>query len=98
MIEARLLSVWDDLVGSVALISMIVLGFCVIVRAVELRDVSRHLGVVVSVVTLLLILPAVIVGLWNTMSFGQHLGIATILIAIVLLMSAVQRKSTKGRR
>ncbi len=95
MIEARLLSVWDGLVGSAALIAIILLALCVMVSAVKLGDVPRHLGVIVGIVILLIILPAIIIGLWNAMSFGQHLGIATILIAIIFLISAAHRKPKK---
>ena len=98
MIETRLLSLWDGLVGSAVLIAIVVLALCVMVSAVKLRDLPRHFGVIVGIVILLIILPALIVGLWNGMSFGQHLGIATILIAIIFLISATQRKSRKERR
>jgi len=98
VIETRLLSLWDGLVGSAVLIAIVVLALCVMVSAVKLRDLPRHFGVIVGIVILLIILPALIVGLWNGMSFGQHLGIATILIAIIFLISATQRKSRKERR
>jgi Ca2+/Na+ antiporter len=97
MIEARLLSAWDGLVGSVALIAIIVLGLCVMVSAVKPSDVPRHLGTIVGVVILLIILPAIIVSLWNSMTLGQHLGIATIFLAIIFLISATRRKSAKAR-
>lgn len=97
MIETRLLSLWDGLVGSAALIAIILLALCVMVSAVKLGDLPRHLGVIVGIVILLIMLPAIIVGLWNTMSFGQHLGIATILIVIIFLMSATRRKSKNAK-
>ncbi len=95
--ETRLLSLWDGLVGSAALIAIIALALCVMVSAVKLGDVPRHLGVIVGVVILLLMLPAIIVSLWNSMTLGQHLGIATIFIAIILLISAAHRKPRKTR-
>lgn len=98
MIEARLLSVWDDLVGSVALIAIIVLAFCVMVNAAKARDVLRRLGVIVGVVILLIMLPAIITGLWSTMSFGQRLGIAALCVGIVILFSRSQRRPTGMRR
>lgn len=56
-----------------------------------------HLGVIVGVVILLVMLPAIIISLWNSMSLGQHLGIATFFIAIIFLISATQRESGKAR-
>ncbi len=98
MIEARLLSMWNGLVGSAALIAIIVLALCVIVTAVKLKDLPRHLGVLVGIVILLITLPSIIVSLWNSMTLGQHLGIATILIGIIFLISATRRKSKKARQ
>ena len=80
---------------SAALIAIIVLALCVMVTAVKPGDVPRHLGVIVGIVILLIMLPAIIVSLWNSMTLGQHLGIATIFIAIVFLISATRRKSRK---
>ena len=95
--ETRLLSAWDGLVGSAALIAIIVLALYVMVRAVKLGDVPRHLGVIAGIVILLITLPAIIISLWNSMTLGQHLGIASIFIAIIFLISATRRKSRKAR-
>jgi hypothetical protein len=98
VIETRLLSAWDGFMASCALIAIIVLGFCVMVRVVKPGDILRHLGVIVGVVILLIMLPAIIVGLWNGMTFGQHFRISVFLIAIVLLAIAACGKSRKVRR
>ena len=84
--------------GSAALIAIIVLGLCVMVSVVKPSEVRRHLGVIVGVAILLIMLPAIIVSLWNSMTFGQHLGIAAIFIAIIFLISAPRQKSGKARR
>ena len=97
MIETRLLSLWGGLVGSAALIAIIVLALCVMVSAVKPGDAPRHLGVIVGVVIMLIMLPAIIISLWNSMTLGQYLGIATIFIAIIFLISTTRRKSRKER-
>ena len=96
MNETRLLSAWHGFLGSTALIAIIVLGFCVMVRAVKSGDVPRHLGVVVGIVILLIMLPAIIVSLWNSMFFGQHVGSLMIGIAIIFLLNAM--KHNQGKR
>jgi hypothetical protein len=98
VIETRLLSLWDGLVGSVALMAIIVLALCVMVSVVKRGDVPRHLGVIVGIVILLIMLPAIILGLWNAMSFGQHLGIAVICAAIMLVLGSTRRRPTNARR
>jgi Ca2+/Na+ antiporter len=98
MIEAKLFSVWDGLVGSLALIATIVLALCVMVGAVKIGDIPRHLGVTVGVVVLLIMLPAIIASLWNSMTLGQHLGIIVICAAIMVLVSSSRRRQTSSRR
>jgi len=61
-------------------------------------DALRHLGVIVGGVILLLILPAIIVGLWNAMSFGQHIGIVVLGIAMAALLGTVHRGPRNLRR
>lgn len=97
MIEARIFSVWDGLVGSAALIAIIILALCVMVNTVEPSDAPRHLSVIVGVAIMLIMLPAAIVALWSSMTVGQHLGIAMIVIAIIFLISTAQRKSRNTR-
>lgn len=97
MIETRVLSIWDGLVGSGALIALVVLALSVMVRAVKLEEVPRHLAVTTGIVILLIMLPAIIVSVWNLMTLEQHLGVATIFIATIFLISATQWKSRKAR-
>jgi hypothetical protein len=102
VIEARLLSVWDGLVGSAAFIAIIILALCVMVGAVKREDILRHLGVIVGNVILLIMLPAVILGLWNAMSFRQHLGIVALVLMIAFLFGVLRkerrRRSGRARR
>jgi hypothetical protein len=98
VITARLLSAWEGLVGSVALLAIIVLALCVMVSVVKPGDVPRHLGGIVGVVILLIMLPAIIVSLWNGMSLGQHLGIVAISIAVLAVFGASRHASRSLRR
>jgi len=92
MIEARLLFVWDGLMGAAGLLAMILFAFCVMVGAVKQEDVLRHLGVILGFVILLIMLPATIVSIWNSMTVLQHLGIATLGIASILLFCESHRR------
>jgi hypothetical protein len=97
VIETRLLSAWDGFIGSAALIAIIGLVFWVMVRAVKVGDVPRHLGVIVGIVILLVILPAVIVSSWNSMTFIQHIGLIALGLVIASLFG-VRRHRAKGMR
>jgi hypothetical protein len=95
--EIRLLSLWGGFLRSAALIAITLLALCIMVSAVKLEDVPRHLGVIVGIVILLIMLPAIIVGLWNAMSFGQHLGMISLGIAIAVLLAASRGRSHDRR-
>lgn len=98
MIGTRLLSLWDGLMGCAATLAIIILAFCIMVRTVAPGDVPRRLGIIVGIVILLIMLPAIIVSLWNVMSFGQHLGIIALGVAIVFLLGSSRRRPTNAKR
>jgi putative exporter of polyketide antibiotics len=98
MIEVRLLSVWDDLMASVALVAIIVLAFCVMVNVAKEGNVLRRFGVIMGAMILLVMLPAIITGLWSAMSFGQRLGITALGVEIVILFGRSQQRPTGVRR
>ena len=96
MIEAGFFYAWDQLVESAAFLAIIILAFCVMVSAVKLADAPRRLGLIVGVAILLIMLPAIIISLWNSMSIVQQLGIVVIVVAtLVLLRSACQKSKGK---
>ena len=97
MIAGRMLSMWDDLVESLALIAIIFLALCVMVGAVKVGDVLRHLGAIAGTAIMLIMLPAIIVGLWSTMSFLQHLGLVLLIAALVYFIGSIRRKPVKRR-
>jgi low affinity Fe/Cu permease len=66
------------------------------VGAVRGEDILRHIAVIVGTVILLIMLPSIIVSLWNSMTLGQHLGIAVICIVMICFISATQRRSRKA--
>jgi uncharacterized protein involved in response to NO len=98
MSETTLLSDWDNFIGGVALNAILVFALCVMVGAVTREKALRNLDVIVGVVILLVMLPAIIVGLWNGLSFGQHVGIAALLLAMVLVAILARLNSRKAQR
>ena len=52
---------------------------------------------IVGIVILLIMLPAIIVSLWNSMTLGQHLSIALFVILISPFLIGT-RRTTKSRR
>ena len=98
MIGNRLLSTWDALVGSAAIIAIILLAFSVMVNAEKGKEALRRGCALIGVAILLVMLPAIIASLWNAMSFGQHLGIATSLIALFLALLQIGTRRPGHRK
>lgn len=98
MMEARLLPVWDGLVGAVALIALVLLALVIMGQTLELGDIPRHTGLILGVTILLLILPAILMGLWNAMSMKQHVSIIALGIATVLFSRASRRQPRDRHR
>ena len=98
MIETTLLHGWATLVKCAALIAIVVLALGLIVRAVKLGNVMRHLGVIVGIMILLLMLPAIILSEWSSMSFFQQFGIAFLGIVVVLLFNKMRCAPKSTRR
>ena len=95
---SRVLSAWDDLIGSAAAVAIIILALCVMVAVVKREDALRHLGLVIGAVILLTILPSIVLELWNALSFRQQFGFVAVCIAILLLVNAIRRISSSARR
>ena len=98
MISARLLSIWDSFLGSAALIALIVLAFGIMMRAVKREDALHHLGVIAGIVILFIVLPTIIVSLWEAMLLRAHIGIWLIFIVTAIYLTAAQRRSNQPRR
>lgn len=89
MIETNLMRGWTRIVESAALFAITILAIGVIVSAVKLSDVVKHLVTILCVVILLLMLPAMTRTTWSSMSYYQHLGIIILGIVIGLSLRAL---------
>jgi len=98
-IETNILREWDGIVESAAIIAITILAIGVIVRAVKLSDVAKHLGTILCILILMLMLPAIIASAWSSMSYWQQLGVFALGIMIGLLLWALRqpRKKRKER-
>jgi phosphatidylserine synthase len=95
MIETNLMRGWAGIVESVALFALTILAIGLIVSAVKLSEVLKHLGTILGVAILLLMLPAIMVSAWSSMSYWQHLGIVILGIMVGLSLRALQQMRKK---
>lgn len=94
-IETNLMRGWAEIVELLALFAITILALGVIVSAVKLSDVVKHLGTILCIVILLLMLPAIMVSIWSSMSYWQELGIVILGIMIGLSLRAMRQVRNK---
>jgi hypothetical protein len=92
MIETNLMRGWVGIVESIALFAITVLAVGLILGAVKISDVMKHLGAILGVLILLLMLPAIIASVWSSMFDWEHLGIVIILIGLSIAALRKERK------
>lgn len=95
MIETNLMRGWAGIVESVALVAIVLLAIGLIVSAVKLSDIIKHLGIIIGCAILLPILPAIMATAWSSMSYWQHLGIFILGTMIGLSIRALRRARKK---
>ena len=92
---------WDATVESAAVIIIVVIAIGLMVGLLEPALALTRIAMVLGGVILLLILPAIISGIWHTLSLGQQLGIIFLLCAtgaMALRISASRaRRSSRER-
>jgi hypothetical protein len=98
MIRTNVMRGWAEIVESFALFAITVLAIGVIVSAVKLSDVLKHLGAILCVTILLLMLPTIIVSAWSSMTIWQHFGIVILCIMIGLSVRAPRQTRNKQQR
>ena len=97
MIGTRMLPGWPGIVEFITIGVVAILGIGVMVHAVNLKDVLRHLGSIVGVAIILIMLPGIMAGLWSAMTFWQKFGVV-LLSAFLVLAGGWFRNATRKRR
>jgi hypothetical protein len=80
-----------SILGSFALIAIIVTALATIVGLVKPADAMKHCGTILGIVIVFILLVSVLVGLWSTMSVWQK-------IVMLAIGFGMWRLRTDGRR
>lgn len=92
----RILSLWDAIVKSAAVIGIVVIAIGLMVRMIDARRALAKIGTALGTLLLLLALPPILVGIWHTLSFWQQVGIITlgaVVGAIALRLSTASKRN-----
>ena len=89
MYELNVVQGCESIVGSLAVMAIIVTALATMVGLVKPADTMKHCGSIVGIVIVLVLIVSVFVGLWSTMSLWQR----AVLAAIVFAVWRIDRKS-----
>jgi len=84
----------ESIIGSFALLALIVVALGTMIGLVKPSDVAGHVGVIVGLAMVMILLVSVFVGLWASMSLWQKV----ILAALGLAVWAMRRERRSPRR
>jgi Flp pilus assembly protein TadB len=71
MYEPNVVQGCDSMVGSIAIIAIIVTAFTTMLGLVKPADTVKYCGVIVGIAVVLVLVVSVFVGLWSSMSMWQ---------------------------
>jgi len=85
-----------SIVGSIALLALIVIALGTMVGLIKPAEVMQSVGVLIGIVIAAILLVSVFVGLWSNMSLWQRLASAAI-IASIFRFRQTRQQSGKRR-
>jgi membrane protein implicated in regulation of membrane protease activity len=82
MYEANFIHGCMSILGSLAMIAIIVTALATIVGLVKPADALKYCGVIAGIVIVTILIVSVLVGLWSSMSLWQRVILAVILFGV----------------
>ena len=86
---------WAGIVKCISVLTLIILGIGLMVNAVKLSDVLKHLGAILCMTILLLLLPVFMMSAWSSLSFLQCLEIVSLGMMVGLSLRALRQAGKK---
>jgi hypothetical protein len=84
MIASNFVEAWVSLVGSLAMIALILTAFGIMLGIVKPADALRRMGVIIGIVIVLMFIPGVLVDAWSGLSLWQKITLAAIGVGVWL--------------
>jgi Sec-independent protein secretion pathway component TatC len=78
MYEPNVVQGCDSMVGSIAIIAIIVTAFTTMLGLVKPADTAKYCGAIVGIALVLILIVSVFVGLWSSMSLWQKAVVAVV--------------------
>ena len=96
MIKTSLMQGWAVLVGSFAVISLILIALGLMVGIVKTADAPKRIGTIVSIVIILIVFPAFVASAWLALSLWQQIALVAFAVVIWQLRRP-RRRMWKGK-
>jgi hypothetical protein len=94
-----MLRLWDATVGYFAMAVIILTALGVMVRMVEAADGVKRIAATLGCSALLIILPAIIVGIWLRLTLWEQIGVCAVCgLVVALILRQLKGKTHRTRR
>lgn len=87
------MQIWMSFVGSVAVLAIIGIAFCLMVRLISTSECITYVAVTLGITMILILLPGVLKGLWGALTGMQRAAVITIAFVLVLRQTKERTKS-----
>ncbi len=94
MYEPNVVQGCESIIGSVAVMAIIVSALGTMVGLVKPADTAKYCGAIIGIAIVLVLLVSVFVGLWSSMSLWQKV----VVVAIVFGVWRLRRERNRPRR
>ena len=96
MSESNLMHGWVALLGSLAMVALILTAFGLMLGIVKPADVPKRIGAIVGIVIALMLAPGILGSLWSAIPLWKRM--ALVLIGIGIWQWRRPRRRTKNNR
>lgn len=89
---------WLTLVGSFAIIALVLTAFGIMLGIVKPSDAVNRVGAILGIVIVLMMAPGILAVVWSAMSLWQQIGLVAVGVIVLQLVRPRRqpRKSRKG--
>jgi len=87
---------WLTLVGSLAIIALVLTAFGIMLGIVKRADAVNRVGAILGIVIVLVLAPGILAGVWSAMSLWQQ--ISLVAIAVIVWQLRRPRRQPRKRR
>ena len=95
MTGSSLMHGWVSILGSLAMIAIILTAFGLMVGIVKPADAVKHIGAIFGIVIGLMVIPGILGSAWSALSLWQQIALIAIGIGVIQLLRPRRGNSEK---